>query len=65
MLGPHAQKLPIFMGHGTADPVLKFAFGESSAQLMTSELGFKCANPSDEKPSGLIFNKYEGLVHSE
>lgn len=40
MLSGHVKKLPIFMGHGTADPMLKFEFGKGSADYLKSELGF-------------------------
>ncbi|KZS97848.1 Phospholipase/carboxylesterase [Sistotremastrum niveocremeum HHB9708] len=64
MLSDHAKKLPIFMGHGTADPVVKFEIGQKSAQILTSEFGLKCASSTAEDMTGVIFNQYDGLQHS-
>jgi predicted esterase len=43
---------PIFMGHGKADPLVKYAWGEATRDLLKG-FGFN-----------VDFNGYEGLQHS-
>ena len=43
---------PIFMGHGGADPLVKHAWGEQTAAILT-KMGFK-----------VDFRTYPGLQHS-
>jgi predicted esterase len=44
---------PVFVSHGTDDGVIPCEFGELSAKLLQSELGFK----------NLSFNRYAGMDH--
>lgn len=46
------QDTPIFMGHGDSDPLVKYEWGQGTAQGL-KELGFK-----------VDFRTYIGLVHS-
>jgi predicted esterase len=62
MMGPHATKTPIFMGHGTADQVVAYKFGTMTQKFMTDEL--KIPSASDNDLMGLKFNTYSGLPHS-
>ena len=39
MMPESAKELPIFMGHGTADPVVGFKIGYASYQYLLGELG--------------------------
>jgi lysophospholipase-2 len=39
MMSDHAKKLPIFMAHGTADPVISFEHGRGSYLYMRDKLG--------------------------
>ncbi|CAE6346443.1 unnamed protein product [Rhizoctonia solani] len=54
LLGPTATATPIFWGHGTADPVVPYKFGQMSVEHMKGNLGF----------SKLQFNSYKGMAHS-
>ncbi|CCO26535.1 lysophospholipase II [Rhizoctonia solani AG-1 IB] len=54
ILSPTATSTPIFWGHGTADPVVPYKFGQMSADHMKGSLGF----------SNLQFNSYKGMAHS-
>ncbi|GAA5953571.1 hypothetical protein JCM10213_009327, partial [Rhodosporidiobolus nylandii] len=51
----HANKLPVFHGHGTADPVVQYIWGKSTADKLRNELGFG---------DNLEFHSYEGMGHS-
>ncbi|GAA5874242.1 hypothetical protein JCM16303_005787 [Sporobolomyces ruberrimus] len=53
MTTDHATKLPIFHGHGTADPVVKFDWGKQSVDKLR-EFGFK----------DIEFKSYPGMQHS-
>ncbi|KAJ6626955.1 Phospholipase/carboxylesterase/thioesterase [Mycena sp. CBHHK59/15] len=60
MAPPHATSLPVFWGHGIADPLAKFIFGQVSVEFMTKEMGFEAA-PSTGEAKGIEFHGYEGL----
>ncbi|ESK86812.1 acyl-protein thioesterase 1 [Moniliophthora roreri MCA 2997] len=62
LMSPHATSIPIFWGHGTADPIVSFKFAEESVELLQS-LGFTVIK-GGKKPEGLSFNVYKGLPHS-
>ncbi|WVQ93102.1 hypothetical protein IAU59_000166 [Kwoniella sp. CBS 9459] len=61
----HAAETPIFWGHGTADPVVNYEYGQESVQLLTKKLGFPLL-PSCQtfgRP-GIRFESYKGMPHS-
>jgi len=60
----NATSTPIFMAHGTADPLLKFSLGKESAEMLVKDFGWTEEEASIEKPSGLLFTPYPGLMHS-
>jgi len=64
----HAASLPIFWGHGTNDPLVKYQFGEESAHFLTKELRVPLAaslvTPDAAGLKGLAFNSYNGVGHS-
>lgn len=62
MMNDHAKKIPIFWGHGQADPLVKFAFAEQSTAFLKNQLGITEVKGDDL--SGLEFHSYPGLVHS-
>ncbi|KAJ7269727.1 Phospholipase/carboxylesterase [Mycena rebaudengoi] len=63
MVSAHAPSVPIFWGHGAADPVVKYSLGRLSADFLVNEIGIPTA-PSLGAPTGLDFHTYEGLEHS-
>ncbi|KAF4605639.1 hypothetical protein EYR40_004426 [Pleurotus pulmonarius] len=63
MISPHATSLPIFWGHGEADPLVKFEWGTLSRDFLATEVGIALAS-SEADAKGLNFNGYRGLVHS-
>ncbi|CAE6481787.1 unnamed protein product [Rhizoctonia solani] len=54
LLSPSATSTPIFWGHGTADPVVPYKFGQLSVHHMQTNLGFK----------SIEFKSYQGMAHS-
>ena len=62
MASSHANSVPIFWGHGTEDPLIKYQIGQASADLLISQLGIPKA--SDSELVGLDFKSYQGVGHS-
>lgn len=62
MMSEHARMVPIFWGHGTHDPLIRYELALASIQFLTKEAGIKEA--SKEDAVGLEFHSYKGLVHS-
>jgi predicted esterase len=60
MLSDHYKKLPIFWGHGTDDPLVRFEIGTASRDWLHAA-GVADA-PAGEP--GLSFNAYKGVPHS-
>ncbi|KAJ6573980.1 Phospholipase/carboxylesterase [Mycena vulgaris] len=60
MAPPHASSLPVFWGHGIADPLAKYVFGQVSVKFMKEEMGFESA-PASGEAKGIEFRGYEGL----
>lgn len=63
MMSEYATSLPLFWGHGEADPLVKFAMGEASVQYLTSQAGVT-KTTKDGPLKGLSFNSYPGVGHS-
>lgn len=70
-LAAHADTLPVFMGHGTADPVVRFEYGERSAKFLRAGdgggqgLGLgKFRQMDDQKWRGVWNEAYPGMPHS-
>ncbi|KAF8514807.1 Phospholipase/carboxylesterase [Hysterangium stoloniferum] len=64
MMSDHAKKLPIFMAHGTADPVVAFEHGQNSYLYMKDVLGFPVVETGKTAGVGIRFEQYEGMGHS-
>jgi predicted esterase len=62
MLGEHAKKLPIFWGHGLADPLVRYEFAQRSTAFLDSSLGIGAV--TGDSNAGLEFHSYAGLDHS-
>ncbi|KAJ7118590.1 Phospholipase/Carboxylesterase-domain-containing protein [Mycena crocata] len=63
MASEHAASIPIFWGHGSSDPLVKYEFGRSSADFVMKTLGTPEA-PTTGELKGLSFNSYAGVGHS-
>ncbi|KAF8240804.1 alpha/beta-hydrolase [Tricholoma matsutake] len=59
----HAPSIPIFMGHGSADPVVDPHVAQVSAEFLTSSLGIP-RSTSISECKGLIYNVYPRMGHS-
>ncbi|KAL7414352.1 putative acyl-protein thioesterase-1 [Mrakia frigida] len=59
-----AKNLPIFWGHGKADQVVNWQFGNASIKLMTGDLGFKTVPAGTVSGPGCRFESYPGMGHS-
>ncbi|KAJ7226059.1 Phospholipase/carboxylesterase/thioesterase, partial [Mycena pura] len=59
----HAASVPIFWGHGTADPMISYSLSCSSIDYLTSVIGVPAA-PATGEARGLTFKTYHGMLHS-
>ncbi|GAA5972964.1 hypothetical protein JCM11641_000341 [Rhodosporidiobolus odoratus] len=50
----HAHKLPVFHGHGTADPVVQYPWGKTTVEELQNDLKFE----------NIEFRSYPGMGHS-
>ncbi|KAM5542330.1 hypothetical protein V8D89_003789 [Ganoderma adspersum] len=64
MLSEHARKIPVFWGHGTADPLVRFDRAKQSLEALENQLGIKKATPETVLEGGIEFHAYNGLQHS-
>lgn len=55
ILSPHALSTPMFIAHGTEDPVISHDKAERSVEYLAKELGMK---------SNIEWKSYEGLEHN-
>ncbi|KAF8335037.1 Phospholipase/carboxylesterase [Cantharellus anzutake] len=62
-MSPTTKMVPIFMAHGTEDKVVRYDWGLKSSNFMTEKLGLRSRKAPDFGP-GVIFNTYQGMVHS-
>ncbi|KAH8118660.1 Phospholipase/carboxylesterase [Phellopilus nigrolimitatus] len=62
MASDHAKLIPIFWGHGTHDPLVRFDMATASTQFLKRDLGVKTATNEDQV--GLSFHSYEGEGHT-
>lgn len=65
MSSPHASSIPIFWGHGTADPLVTFKIGSASVDFLKTTLNLPTvpAAPDAATLKGVMFRQYEGLQH--
>jgi predicted esterase len=61
MMSDYVRTLPIFIGHGTADPVVAFRHGQRSVEYLTSDCGIKKA--TEEDLVGVTFKSYDSMGH--
>ncbi|KAJ7100110.1 Phospholipase/carboxylesterase/thioesterase [Mycena belliarum] len=59
----HAPSIPVFWGHGTADPLVTYELGRACADFLISEIGLPAA-PASDSAEGLNFHAYDSLPHS-
>lgn len=64
MLQPHSSSTPIFHGHGNADPIVRYEFGQRTVNFVRKDLGAGEFAVSDGKAKGVRFETYNGMPHS-
>ncbi|KAG5648792.1 hypothetical protein DXG03_000141 [Asterophora parasitica] len=65
MASPHASSIPVFWGHGSVDPLVKFQFCKDSSEFLTSQLGIPLVpNQPPNENKGLSYNIYDGMGHT-
>lgn len=62
IVNPALSKIPLFVGHGTHDPLISVTFADKTLEYLTTELGYSRA--TSDSPAGIEFHKYGGLEHS-
>jgi len=63
MVSKHAKSIPIFWGHGSADPLVKYQLCKDSVDFLVNRLGISQPSSSSER-KGLSFKIYEGVGHT-
>lgn len=63
MSSQHASSIPVFWGHGSIDPLVKFQFCKDSSEFLTKSLGIPVSTNPDEC-KGLSYNIYDGMGHT-
>ena len=71
LLPDHASTLPVFMAHGTADPIVKYSYGERSAKFIRAGDGGGAGlglgpfrKGENGKWRGVWTEAYQGMPHS-
>lgn len=64
MMSGHAKSLPIFWGHGTADPLVRFEFAKRSIEYLVGTCGLTRLDRDKIGSPGLTFMEYQGVQHS-
>ncbi|PBL02914.1 Phospholipase/carboxylesterase [Armillaria gallica] len=62
MLSGHATSIPIFVGHGSHDPLIKLTFSRESVDFLKDEIGIPEATP--DNLTGLSYHVYQGVAHT-
>ncbi|KAF7332510.1 Acyl-protein thioesterase 1 [Mycena kentingensis (nom. inval.)] len=63
MANDHIKSVPIFWGHGSADPLVRHDLAVKSTEYLRTTLGVPDA-PESGEAKGLTFNTYSGVQHS-
>nr|GAT51572.1 predicted protein [Mycena chlorophos] len=63
MISQHAKSLPIFWGHGSADPLVRHELAVKSVDFLRESIGIN-TSPAAEQLVGLSFTSYAGVQHS-
>ncbi|KAL4062862.1 Phospholipase/carboxylesterase/thioesterase [Scleroderma yunnanense] len=64
MMSDHARSLPIFWGHGTADPLVRYEFATMSIEYLVKHCGLTRLRRDEIGKPGLTFVEYPGMEHS-
>lgn len=64
MVSDQARQLPIFWGHGKADPLVTFEKATSSLEFLKAHLGIDEVEPDAVLDGGIEFHAYDALLHT-
>jgi len=64
MLSEHARSIPVFWGHGSADPLVKLDLCNKSVEFLKDECGIKVLSEGDKELVGIRCKVYPGMQHS-
>lgn len=67
MIGSNAKNIPVFWGHGSDDPVVRYEYGTKSISLLQSLPNLSLpllANGTKFARPGIRFETYKGMGHS-
>ena len=55
--------VPIFVGHGSQDPLVKVDFANATVEYLEKKLGFAVKREGKEA-KGVVYNIYGGIGHT-
>jgi len=64
MLSDHTRSIPIFWGHGSADPLVGYKLCQRSVSFLRTECGIKVLGDEDKDIVGIRCKTYQGMEHS-
>jgi lysophospholipase I len=65
MATPGMNGVPIFVGHGSQDPLVKVDFATATVDYLETKLGFAVKrNPESQEAKGVVYNIYGGIGHT-
>lgn len=71
LISPHALTMPVFWGHGTDDPLVRYSFGRKSAEILKDQVGLALrwgdkgeAERAAFGSAGVSFLGYNGVLHA-
>jgi predicted esterase len=57
--------VPIFVGHGSQDPLVKVDFANATVEYLETKLGYAVKRDADVKEAkGVVYNIYGGIGHT-
>jgi len=71
LISPHALTMPVFWGHGTDDPLVRYNLGRRSAEILKDQVGLalRWGNKGEAErlafgSAGISFLGYDGILHA-
>lgn len=64
MMSQHAKSIPIFWGHGSADPLVRYELCTNSIEHLNTVCGIPELGAGDENINGIRRKVYRGMAHS-
>jgi lysophospholipase-1 len=64
MTSQHAKSLPIFWGHGSGDPLVRYELCTKSVEYLKTTCGIPELGAGDESINGMRCKVYRGMAHT-